>query len=292
MNIFISYGHDCTELVRRVKTYLTDCGHTVWMDLDNIHSGADWRNTITEGIINSDVVLVFLSRHSLRPESVCLDEIAIASLCNRHIIRPVITEAGLDADIPHSINSTQYFDFIGWKDFLNNRSLCTEKLALISDEIERMRDDPYIDQMEALSAILHPYQLNSKDPREQGNPYHVRKWLDDLILESIDHDKQTPLLLVSFPGFGKSTFCRHFFRTHECAVSLIICEWGKSSYNNCKTIIRNISFQIASRITSFRNRLLWLLTSEPVSIQTLNAPELFDLLIVQPFLSFLPQCGV
>ena len=67
MRIFLSYGHDANEeLVRRIKTDLEQRGHDVWFDKNEIKFGDDWRRAITDGILHSQRVVSFLSKHSTR----------------------------------------------------------------------------------------------------------------------------------------------------------------------------------------------------------------------------------
>lgn len=79
MNIFFSYPHDNNAaLVNRLKLDLEKRHHTVWFDEEEIKTGNDWRSKITRGILESDTVVAFLSKHSVRDPGVCLNEIAIA----------------------------------------------------------------------------------------------------------------------------------------------------------------------------------------------------------------------
>ena len=79
LRIFLSYGHDANEeLVVRIKTDLEKHGHDVWFDKNEIKFGDEWRREITDGILQSNRVLFFLSKYSTRDPGVCLDEIAIA----------------------------------------------------------------------------------------------------------------------------------------------------------------------------------------------------------------------
>ncbi len=65
LRIFLSYGHDSNEdLVRQIKTDLEKRGHDVWFDKSDIKFGDDWRRSITEGIVDSNRVLAFLSKYS------------------------------------------------------------------------------------------------------------------------------------------------------------------------------------------------------------------------------------
>ena len=84
LKIFMSYGHDSnTPLIEAIKDYLSwdengNKRHDVWIDTSEIKSGTDWRKKITDGIIDSDVVLAGLSKHSTRNPGVCRDELCIS----------------------------------------------------------------------------------------------------------------------------------------------------------------------------------------------------------------------
>lgn len=65
-------------MVERIKGDLEARGHEVWFDADGIKTGDDWRNAITRGILDSEQVVAFLSKWSVRDPGVCLNEIAIA----------------------------------------------------------------------------------------------------------------------------------------------------------------------------------------------------------------------
>ena len=72
LRIFLSYGHDANEeLVRRIKADLEQRGHDVWFDKSEIKFGDNWRRAITDGILKSNRVLSFLSKHSTRDPGVC-----------------------------------------------------------------------------------------------------------------------------------------------------------------------------------------------------------------------------
>lgn len=59
----LSYGHDLNApLIEKIKEYLSknvggNFKHEVWIDTSGIKAGKDWREKITKGIIDSDVVL-------------------------------------------------------------------------------------------------------------------------------------------------------------------------------------------------------------------------------------------
>ncbi len=101
MRIFLSYGHDTNEeLVRRIKTDLVNRGHDVWFDKSEIKFGDDWRHSITDGILGSNRVLSFLSKHSTRDPGVCRDEIAIAIGVKGGNIQTILVESEQEVQPP------------------------------------------------------------------------------------------------------------------------------------------------------------------------------------------------
>jgi hypothetical protein len=94
LRIFLSYGHDHNEeLVRLIKTDLEKRGHDVWVDKNEIKFGDEWRRSITDGILGSNRVLSFLSKHSTRDPGVCRDEIAIAIGVKGGNIQTILVES-------------------------------------------------------------------------------------------------------------------------------------------------------------------------------------------------------
>ena len=67
MKIFFSYPHDDNaQLVERLKKDLEARGHEVWFDAEQIKTGDEWRDRITRGILDSQQVVAFRSKHSVR----------------------------------------------------------------------------------------------------------------------------------------------------------------------------------------------------------------------------------
>ena len=94
---------------KRLKEDLEARGHTVWFDEEEIKTGDDWRNKITRGILDSDAVVAFLSKHSVRDPGLCLNEIAIAMAekVDEAIVR-VLVEPERTVNAPVSITLIQW----------------------------------------------------------------------------------------------------------------------------------------------------------------------------------------
>ena len=284
MKIFISYGRDCSDFVKKVKSDLNSRGHDVWLDTAVLKSGSDWRNEIADGIIQSQAVLVFLSSHSLREESVCHDEISISVACNRKIIRPILMEKGIDNKIPTIINGIQYFDFSDWKNWLNDDSWYNSKISDLLDAIENVQDAQYEQQMDALKAILMPDHLRPKIIKLQGKSFVKRAWIEHEIEGIINSPYAGNLILIGFPGSGKSFFCSHYSKYSPNVICFIPLEWDRRQSYPVSRVLRNLAFQVASCLPAFRKHLLWSFSANFISFDGLSDVELFDAIIGEPMI--------
>ncbi len=114
--IFLSYGHDNNEeLVHQIKADLEKRGQDVWFDKNEIKFGDEWRRFITDGILQSNRVLSFLSKHSTRYPGICLDEIAIAIGAKGGNIQTILVENETEVTPPPSISHIQWLDMHDWK---------------------------------------------------------------------------------------------------------------------------------------------------------------------------------
>lgn len=121
MKIFLSYGHDANvPLVEKIKEYLSkdsegNTKHEVWIDTSEIKAGNDWRDSITDGIMHSDVVLAGLSQHSTRNPGVCRDELSISIGVMGGNIKPVLLEPADVIAAPAMLSHIQWVDMSEWK---------------------------------------------------------------------------------------------------------------------------------------------------------------------------------
>ena len=280
MKIFISYGHDYTKEAFAVAESLKSAGHDVWIDTERITAGDDWRDKITEAILQSDYVLALLSSYGLREKGVCRDELAIALSCNRRNIRPVKMELGVEKLVPPSISGIQFFDMSGWRDTPEN-----EFDDWYKERIESLiktcfsNSVGYEQKLQSIKNRLHYFPKFSREMFELGRDFKRREWLDKQINVWINGNGDNVCLLIGFPGFGKSCYCSNYCHYGDEVVGLVYCEKSKSATE----IIREVSFQFAVRIPAFATRLDRMLSDFSLSIDTLSDEELFDRLLVEPF---------
>lgn len=283
--IFISYGHDCKTIVLRIKKDLETIGYDVWLDDFEIKSGDDWRNTIVEGILGSQVVLAFLSVHALRQGGVCLDELAIAVGCNRSIIRTCLMDSDAIQFIPPTINGIEYVDMTQWKSMDGNalEQWYQQKFLEINKNIESallLQQDPMIKELEYR---LHPCLAFDNQFYELRKSYTQREWLSRQVDDWIEDERSRLLVMTAYPGGGKSSFCAHYFHYHPLSVCLTMCEQNVEGEDETCLILRNIAFQIAKSSIGYRKNLLWTLNNQAQSFEEMDAQTLFNLLICIPF---------
>lgn len=113
-NIFFSYGHDSIDKILCIKKSIEEAGHIIWLDTEGIMPGDDWRAKITQAILKCDIILAFFSEHSLRRDSVCLNELAIAVGHKAGAIRTVLLDSEIEDKIPATVSWIQYCDMGEW----------------------------------------------------------------------------------------------------------------------------------------------------------------------------------
>lgn len=73
--VFLSYARPDAETVQTVHQMLRASGVTVWMDVENLRGGAEWRCAIKKALRSSQLVLVFLSKQIVAREGYLHEEI-------------------------------------------------------------------------------------------------------------------------------------------------------------------------------------------------------------------------
>ena len=289
LRIFLSYGHDINEeLVRRIKVDLEARGHDVWFDQDEIKGGQDWRRSITDGIVASDRVLSFLSKHSTRDPGVCLDEIAIAIGAKGGNIQTVLVEGEQEVRPPASLSHIQWLDMHDWKerreqDEADWDAWYQAKFSEIVTVVESEESRRFAGEIQTLERILAPISSDSRIAQLLKKGFVGRAWLMDAVEEwRTAEDRSSRLLsILGAPGVGKSAFAAHL--THygrDKVVAVQFCEYDKPDHRDAGRIVKTLAFQLATRLPDYRKLLLVL--PEIKRLEGKSAPELFDYLLAEP----------
>ena len=304
--IFLSYGHDkaSTDLVIRLAQDLRGFGWTPWMDQSEISFGDDWRQKITKGIEESQHVLAFLSEHSTRKPGVCRQEIAIALGPRKGHVYTILVEPQNRVKPPLIISNLQWLDMHQWLDLREQQPAAAE--VLYQESLKKIiavleQNQPFSGEVEDLRRWLKPWDSTSDlISAEQG--FTGRRWLlDGLVelplgsadigeeqasgeIESWRKDFYGPSVfwISAGPGWGKSAIAArlaHSARSHVMAIH--VCRHDQPLTRDANTLLRSIAFQMSTQLGDYREHLLRL-AQDQVSLENMNASELFSLLLANP----------
>ncbi len=304
LRIFLSYGHDENEnLVRRIKADLEHRGHDVWFDKTpdeekGISPGADWRRSITDGILNSSRVVSFLSKHSIRDPGVCRDEIAIAIGVRGGNIQTILVESEQEVQPPVNIGHIQWLDMHDWRVAHGVVRIAGEKpaagdsawedwyqdrLAEIVRVVESDESRRFAGEIETLNTHLKPIRSEARVCQLLSRGFHGRQWLFEAVENWRQDATQNSRLfwIVGVPGVGKSAFAAQL--THlrsDTVIAAQFCAWNMADHRDARRVVCSLAFQLATRLPDYRRLLLTL--PEIAQLDTKSADELFDYLLANP----------
>ena len=291
MNIFLSYGHDTNApLIERIKDYLsTDENgkprHKVWIDTSEIKEGQDWRRSITDGILKSDIVLAGLSKHSTRTPGVCRDEISISIGVKGGNIKTILLEPSDEVAPPAMISHIQWLDMSDWRDHEKegwDSDYFQKKFLQIVKLVETPENEQFDGEITTLKDALEPILSISRIRSLTQSDMCGREWLYDKIVEWDETSSQRIFWIMAGPGFGKSVFAANLQQRYNARIPAVqFVEWGKPDHSNPCRILKNIAFQLAVRFPEYRKFVLQLPDVINKKMNEKNEDELFDMLLCE-----------
>lgn len=287
--IFFSYAHDKNEkLVLYIKKKLEERGYEIWIDRSEIKSGDDWRKSITDGLIGSQGVIAFLSKHSVRSPGVCLDELRIALNVKHGNIRTVLLENENEVIPPASISDIQWLDMSNWSEKSNQPEEWGDWYDNKINELCKVIDsDEFVSFSGEIKQISDALKVSLTDTKEQllsAKQFIGRQWLKDAV-ENWRNDQRSSkvFLLLGSPGIGKSAFAANLIHYDPAVICGFFCEWDKETKRDPRCIIKSISYRISTKLPDYRKLLLAKMEARASDYyEQLTASELFEQLITQP----------
>lgn len=291
MRIFLSYGHDSNEpLIKKIQDYLSkdaegNLKHEVWMDKSEIKAGKDWRERITKGVLESDVVLAGLSKHSTQGSSVCRNELTISIGVKGGNIKTILLEPSDVVSPPAMISHIQWLDMSDWKEHKDEgfeSEYFQEKFRQIAEMIETPENERFNGEITQLKETLEPISSISRIKSLTQKDMYGRTWLYEKIEEWDKTSNQRLFWIVAGPGFGKSMFAANLQEQYNARIPAIqFVEWGKPDHSNPCCILKNLAFQLAVRYPEYRTFVLQLPDVIKEKLNEKNEDELFDLLFCE-----------
>lgn len=285
LKIFISYGHPESEICDLICACLTKRGHFVWYDSNEILPGNDWRASILNGITGCDTFVAGLSKHYIRDNSVCLDELSIAIGVKKGNIKTILLEEESVVKIPGSVSCVQWLDMHDWNIKLKQYDEFVvwfrAKMKELIETLEAEPDRNFCGQIENLKKRLRPYYSLTKQTYLLSKAYSEREWINSMIEEWLcDWNSEKICVIYGAPGSGKSIFAANYVHYNARVAASIFCESDKPQFNNVHNIIRVLAYQLACRLPEYRIMLEYMVQDD--CVLQMNESELFDYLITQP----------
>ena len=284
--IFLSYGHDTNEtLVNMIKDRLND-KFDVWIDKSRIKGGDDWRRMITDGIVASDGVIAFLSKHSTREPGVCLDEIRIALNIKYGNVLTVLLEPPEMVKVPSTIGWVQYLDFSNWKEEYKKESFHSYFDAKMEELLSALNNDCFANfkgEIEELQRLLTPNLSQSKEQMLLKSDFYGREWLLNIVEEWRKDMSSNVLFIFGGAGFGKSSFVSHLAHYKYEVLATMYIEWDKENQRSPIEFIKSLAFKIATKLPDYRKHLIDLLNNNSnIFFNNHGISDLFEELIAKP----------
>jgi len=108
-NIFLSYSRKDKGIVERLENRLEAAGHSVWVDIEDIRGGDQWRRAIAEAIRQADTFLLLLSSNAVKSDNVC-KELNLAEETKTRVIPVAISSVAIPPEMQYQLAGVQRID--------------------------------------------------------------------------------------------------------------------------------------------------------------------------------------
>ena len=285
MKLFISYGHDAhQDFVRRIKGDLESGGHPCWIDSEQIHKQPDWRRSLMDALHGCDWTVGFLSRHSMRPGSVTPQELAIANDLKAGCLTTVLLEPLDGWQVPVAVGHAQWVDMSDYVAQQHDPVWYGAKVREIRERLSPALAERYKTEIDTLHDWLDPVPQHADIARHLDG-FVGREWLVDILDDwRLGRTDARLFWLTGLPGTGKTAFSAWITAMHRGnVVGLNLCRWDLRERCDAARVVRTLAWLVARRAQDYRAQLLRLMHRvDREALDRLDAPTLFDRLLVQP----------
>ncbi len=270
-SLFFSYGHDeYTELILNIKNYFQEKDYKILIDTEILYTGSDWEERLEDAIKENEKFIFFITKHSVRrPDSYCLNEIALALYLGKEII-PIMIE---ESRPPLSIIRTQYLDL---KDITIKYD--TDRLHKQLDNIiEVLNGKRKLDLEGQQAKLIH--SLEPIDFRQDfKHHYNIigREWIIEKVDEWLESINSSVMWLTADAGYGKSAIAAYLAQYHPKSIGIHFCSRDSSTKNKPINIIKTMAYHFQSQIDDYYDEI------KDINFDSNDLSILIDNLILNP----------
>jgi 5'-deoxynucleotidase YfbR-like HD superfamily hydrolase len=141
MKLFLSHSSKDKSIVKRIKDDLNSYGYVSWLDNEDIPFGAPIVESIEEGLLNSDILLIFLSQNSVLSKWVQNEwQVKFFQQLSekKFYVLPILLT---DCELPKFLSHIRYLDFRSKDKYEENLSLLLETLNRYKAESENKKTE-------------------------------------------------------------------------------------------------------------------------------------------------------
>ena len=132
-NVFVSYSHRDLDFAKKLVIWLEERGYKVWMDKKRILPGANYLDSIADGIGKADAFIPLLSPESVSSKWVAR-EIIFALEHDRNIIPVLVQFAEIPDGLKFAITGLHHVDFTDSEETINPWDALEKALKGVSTE--------------------------------------------------------------------------------------------------------------------------------------------------------------
>jgi tetratricopeptide (TPR) repeat protein len=265
--VFISYGReDAMEFAKRLAADLKTGGHTAFLDLDKIEKGGLWEVRIEQGIRNSSVLAAVMTPYSLRPDSVCRDEVVWALNEEKYVL-PL--KANADPKLKPSLLLARR----NWIDFSQSYEEGLKALLrFLAGDLSGLLQPP----LPTITGVA-PLDFAPEIARFTAG-FVGRAWVNQEVDAWLANDTRRAMVLVAEPGIGKSAIAAWLSQSRSDVVGVHFCTQQNSRTRDPYEFVANLVGQLHARLPGFAEKV----EAKNPQVRRPTASDAFRELIIEP----------